>query len=633
MVTFEEFKSSWLEDIQNGNPSTVELGRRFARKLISHWLDCSDMATDFYDCDGSGDGGIDIAFLDTGNDDAPESAESVGHTWYLVQSKYGTAFSGTKTLLAEGLKVIETLDRTRTHLNSLSESIVEKVTHFRHGASPSDKIVLMYATESSLNDDEKTILTDLRTLGRERLGAIFDIESISIETIFDQLQEREITNANKRLQVELKANLTLSAPNLLVGSIGLLKLYDFLKQYRDKTGDLDRIYEKNVRRFLGGRGKVNKVMQETLRKSPEVFGLYNNGITIVVQDFRTISDSDGVILVEPFIVNGCQTTRSIWEVTHNRLDAGGTGVNPEIEDWKKKAAQGVVIAKIVKVGTRGDSFLQDITRYTNSQNAIREKDFLALANDFKVWQEQMSNNYSVYLEIQRGGWDSQKALQNTDPSSKRFVEHTNAADLLKIYGAGWLKEAGTAFGKNPPFLPDGSIFKRIMNDAENDSGPFGVLDLYAAYLLEKYTEPLKFGRSAEKVSRRQTRFLFLMIVIDLLRGILIRAQLSSDNRAISGALISILNNEESREYLLDMAIQAIDEYMTEGTDSNIFMEPKLKQRFNTDLNAFLKWEKLGKSADDTPILIELITGYKRMMVSKRGGVCPHDVIVSMINVH
>ncbi len=127
-----------------------------------------------------------------------------------------------------------------------------------------------------------------------------------------------------------------SGPDLLVGSVGLLNLYKFLQRYREQTGDLDRIYEKNVRRFLGGRGKVNKAMQNTLRDAPEKFGLYNNGITIVVNNYHQADDH--VTIAEPYIVNGCQTTRTIWEVFHNRLSAGGTGVNPETEAWKNKAS-------------------------------------------------------------------------------------------------------------------------------------------------------------------------------------------------------------------------------------------------------------------------------------------------------
>ncbi len=171
-------------------------------------------------------------------------------------------------------------------------------------------------------------------------------------------------------------------------------------------------------------------MQATLRDAPERFGLYNNGITIVVHGYSL--DQDGITLTEPYIVNGCQTTRTIWEVFHQRYGAGGTGVNPEIEAWKARAADGVVVAKIVRVGDSGDALLQAITGYTNSQNAVREKDFLALTVDFRTWQRALADQFDLYLEIQRGGWDSQKALQNTNPHIKQFVKNANAADLIKF---------------------------------------------------------------------------------------------------------------------------------------------------------------------------------------------------------
>lgn len=61
-----------------------------------------------------------------------------------------------------------------------------------------------------------------------------------------------------------------------------------------------------------------------MRNAPERFGLYNNGITIVVTDF--VLGEDGVIeLIEPYVVNGCQTTRIIWEVCYQKLEAGWYG--------------------------------------------------------------------------------------------------------------------------------------------------------------------------------------------------------------------------------------------------------------------------------------------------------------------
>src|SRR5665811_8479 len=95
----------------------------------------------------------------------------------------------------------------------------------------------------------------------------------------------------------------------------------------------------------------------------------------------------------------------------DRLEAGGTGQNPELEAWKRSLGKGIVVIKIVKVGIGGDELLTETTRFTNSQNAVSDKDFLALESDFQKWSKSMASRYDVFLEIQRGGWDSQKAYQ------------------------------------------------------------------------------------------------------------------------------------------------------------------------------------------------------------------------------
>lgn len=618
-VDFEAFRGSWLESVQEGKPSTLELGRRFALKLVTQWLDASDQGSDLVLCDGTADGGIDIALLDTGSDAGNEDQEESGHIWYLVQSKYGSAFAGVGTLLAEGQKVIDTLDGKRTKLNSLAEGILERLRNFRNGAGPSDRIILVFGTERPINETEQQTLMDLRAMGRARIGPLFDVETISIATIFIRLQEAAATEAATRLTIEIDARVVPSGDDLLVGSIGLFELYEFLGRYRIKTGDLDQIYEKNVRRFLGGRGKVNKGMQATLRDAPERFGLYNNGITLVVSDYALAGSK--LSLIEPYIVNGCQTSRTIWEVFHQRLDAGGTGINPEIEAWKQRIAHGVVVTKIVKVGDAGEALLQAITRYTNSQNAVREKDFLALTSDFRTWQKALGDVYGIYLEIQRGGWDSQKALQSHNTQTKTYIKNANAADLIKVYGAGWLGEAGLAFGKNPPFLPDGSVFKRIVNGDAEQSRPFGAIDLFAAYLLQQGANGYGFGRDAEKdkPSRRQSRFLFYLVVIDLLKDALSRGSLPTDLRTLSDALVAVLQDENAKDALLDPAIEVVDSYFTQGTEDTVFDEPAYLNAFNADLNAFLKWEKLGKAEDATPRLRSTLAITKQVMGRTVGG--------------
>jgi hypothetical protein len=469
-------------------------------------------------------------------------------------------------------------------------------------------------------------------VGRERLGPLFDVESVSVETIYNRMQE-EIAAGRKPLTISIHAALVSASDNLLVGSIGLIDLYEFLKAYRDATEDLDRLYEKNVRRFLGPRGRVNKPMLETLKEAPQHFGLYNNGITFVVTNYEPAGDGT-IRLVEPYIVNGCQTTRTIWEVCRQRLEAGGTGDNPELEKWKQLLKSGVAVCKIVKVGSEGASLLTAITRYTNTQNQVREKDFIALTSDFQSWAILMAEEYGVYLEIQRGGWDSQKALQKQQDSVRQFTKHANAFDLVKVYGSGWLSEAGLAFGKNPPFLPNGSVFKRIVNQEGVDEGkPFGVEDLYAAYLVQQATESYGFGRGAKEPSRRQTKFLFYLVVIELLRDAVSRAGMSTAHKDLSLALIKLCAsaNEAATASLFDSAVEVIDTYLTQGDDNCVFEEPAYRQTFNLDLNGFLKWEQVGKSEQSCPRFRNLLAVNKAAMARRAGGQRPpRELIIQAI---
>jgi hypothetical protein len=105
-------------------------------------------------------------------------------------------------------------------------------------------------------------------------------------------------------------------------------LYEFLKLFKKATGDLDRLYEKNVRKYLGGGRVVNRGIAQTLKVNPEKFGLFNNGITIVAEDLAINSDS--FLLTEPYVVNGCQTTKTIWQVLNEKLDTGASQLTSEI---------------------------------------------------------------------------------------------------------------------------------------------------------------------------------------------------------------------------------------------------------------------------------------------------------------
>ena len=617
-LSFEQFRDEWLVSIREGNPSTVKLGNRFSHKLLTQWLDLDQDTDEVVYCDGSGDGGIDLAYLYEG--DAGDETGSEAHIWYLVQSKYGKAFQGDSTLLKEGQKLIDTLDNSQKRLSSLAQGLLEQLTAFKRRASERDRIILVFATEMPLTNAQSKTLKDVRAMGRERIGLIFDVEAVSIDTIYRRTLE-DLSISSKQIKVPLFANLSnipKDSDSLLLCSVSLMSLYSFLESYQEKTGDIDQLYEKNIRRFLGGRGKVNTAIQKTLKEAPEQFGYYNNGITVVVTDF-TITDN-AIRLTDPYVVNGCQTTRSIWDVFRQRLKSGGTGFDPEFQSWQERAQKGIVVTKIVRVGESGEELLQKITRYTNSQNAIKEKDFLALVSDFRLWKQDMDEKYGMFLEIQRGAWDSQRAYQKQHQNKKQYSVSANAFDLLKVYGAGWMGEAGSAFSRNAAFLPNGSVFKKIIN-SESDSEAFDAEDLYAAYQIEAATDKFEFGRSG-KGTRKLTRYLFYNVVIELLKSIMLRASMSLSRRDITKSINKLFAIHQE-EVILDAALEAIDEYLTPGAYNSIFDEQAFKDT-NSNLNSYLKSDQLGKGE----IYKRLIADYSRQL--NKGKPSPREQIENII---
>ena len=593
-VSYEQFREEWLAEIADGDRSPLDKGRLFATKLITQWLGVTTEDDDLVICDGSGDGGIDIAYLKRADDDtgSRDDNSEEGDTWYLVQSKYGTAFAGSDTILTEGNKVIVTLQGQNQNLSQDSRQLLQKLDLFRQQASDADRIVLVFATTEPIDQQDRQALDDIKLIGRERVTHNFDVEEVSLRTIWEALEDVE----QVRLSVPVKGEFVEQSSGLLVGTVSLMDLFAFMQQYQKQTGSLDQLYEKNVRQFLGGRRKINKGIANTLNENPEKFGLYNNGITIVVSGYSKPPNDGVVTMNDPYVVNGCQTTKTIWQVLDSKLNAGGTGSDSAANAWKEQVGRGGVVTKIVR---SDEAEITNITRFTNSQNSVREQDFIALNSGFKSWAAEMASGYRIFMEIQRGGAEAQKAWEKQHPDQPQFDDYVNAFDLIKVYGAGWMAAPGLAFGKNAPFLPNGSVYERIIS--RQDEGPaFGARDLYAAYKIKCLADKIGFGRNADRPSRRQSRFLFYHVIMRMLSNVILLtpqlhqpAVLASD---LTDAVLNLstLDAEEQLGRLANGAVSLLDQYLTPGTENSAFNEASFIEIHNGDLNGFLKAENLGQ---------------------------------------
>lgn len=186
-----------------------------------------------------------------------------------------------------------------------------------------------------------------------------------------------------------------------------------------------RLLEANVRSFLSVRGKgVNAGIQNTLRSSPGNFMAYNNGIVLVADEMRSAQTADGAPgiawLKGMQIVNGGQTTASIFFAKKKY---------PDIDLSKVRVPAKIIVMK-VQDPIKEEALVSDISRFANSQNAVRQSD-LSANKPFHVDIERLS--LSVYCPDGMGRWFYERAAGSYNTLLTR--EGTTPAKLRALKDA------------------------------------------------------------------------------------------------------------------------------------------------------------------------------------------------------
>ncbi|UEG54911.1 AIPR family protein [Mucilaginibacter daejeonensis] len=135
-------------------------------------------------------------------------------------------------------------------------------------------------------------------------------------------------------------------------------LADLYKRYSS------RLLEKNVRSFLQFKG-ANAGIRETIRKNPEKFIAYNNGITVTATHMDRITENGRIYIrsLRDFqIVNGGQTTASIFFTRKDGFSVDKVRVMAKIN-----VARDVPENKL-------DELISNISKFSNSQSKVSSVD-------------------------------------------------------------------------------------------------------------------------------------------------------------------------------------------------------------------------------------------------------------------
>jgi len=167
------------------------------------------------------------------------------------------------------------------------------------------------------------------------------------------------------------------------------------KFYKSEMGR-NILFWGNLREDLGKKSKSFLPIKNTILTEPERFYLYNNGITIVADDYDIIEDDGArMIRLNKFsIVNGAQTTSALGRL----LTKFNSNRAFEKVALLKKA---YVLARIVKVNDKDIS--NKIAINSNTQSSILNRDMVANRPEQVYLQKYLlDGECPIYMETRRG---------------------------------------------------------------------------------------------------------------------------------------------------------------------------------------------------------------------------------------
>lgn len=446
----------YAEDAQN----EVEKGHNFLQWVLTRVFEATeDDATDAI-IDGPNDLGID-AYLPV-----DFSEDKI----YLFQSKYGTAHS--MEAIAKFRQDVQSLQgkdiaRMRPEIAHLVTKIQEKNL----------KVECVYVTDQRVEEESYENVE------------IYDIDAI-VQKLWDRIKKPAV---GKKAAIRLESKLRYQ--NTLLGILKLRELTNFVTKNRDY------VFESNIRQWMQFKTTVNKGLRETLQESPNKFFYYNNGITIVVNDFEELEDNS-ILLHAPQIVNGAQTSNSVLDHakrTHN--------------------LEGSITVTIIKAADETDQ--NNITKYRNSQNAVRGKDLVSLMDFHKSIKSQMEN-IRYFYEIQAGSFDSKtKSHQSEfvgDPIYNKYLPENHkkvivGKDAIQAFVAGIEQRPTESYSSPAQFLPRGSKYDEVFDEKLRDDYRL----LLYPYLVKEYAKKtLNYGKKGGHKTKRYATLFFVAVYFKIL---------------------------------------------------------------------------------------------------------------------
>jgi len=400
-----------INEFMKDAKNEVEKGHLY---LLWHLINVEEVLEDVAEnaiIDGAYDCGIDAYLVDV-------SEKRIR----LFQSKFGEAHSiGAIDKFVKDVERFKKLEQSKIRRDELQYL-------WKHLHEKNMKAELVYVTDQNIDNYESD---EVKIVGREQ--------------IYQTLWER-IKKPAKGQKTSLRILKCLEHDNALCCIVSAFDYADFVEMNEHY------VFESNIRKHLGGKGSINKRITKTLEENPHNFFEWNNGITITVDNYSMKNNQ--LSLGGAQIVNGAQTSKSILDRKKktNNLDAE-------------------VLVTVIK--TKDEEHQRNITKYRNSQNAIKGKDYVSL-EDYHIAIHSMLERIGYFYEHQQGSWlnlpSSEKAkfdgneIYNKYLSDKkekcRIKDDTAIASMVSYFE----QKPNDVYGGIGKYLPKGAKYETVFDD-------------------------------------------------------------------------------------------------------------------------------------------------------------------------
>ncbi len=308
------------------------------------------------------------------------------------------------------------------------------------------------------------------------------------------------------------------------------------------------ILDNNIRHHLGHRMKVNKGIRETLEEYPEKFAEYNNGSTMTAVDVKVDEDKKLIHLDSPIIVNGAQSSHGILDVSK-----------------KRKSLDAETQLKIIK--TDDEEHQKNITRFSNSQNAVKGKDLVALEDFWKSISFQMETRMGYFFEYQSGSWDyrldagDRAKFQGNEIFNQYLPENHKkklaSKDAIQTYVAYFKQNPSGAYQSISKFLPGGAEYEKIFTDELMDDYR---IFLFPTLIMEFSKNELGYGeRTKTRPYKRYATIFFVAVVGKIIHEYILETKDEFDNDI--SELESLIKNVTLSKRILRLTDKIVDQVL------------------------------------------------------------------------